>query len=49
MLHFVCIAFALQVGHWEEEGCDLWEEVRSDDFFWNRMVQDMYNCKTHYR
>jgi GH15 family glucan-1,4-alpha-glucosidase len=19
-------------------GCDLWEEVRSDDFFWNRMA-----------
>jgi len=23
--------------NWEQEGCDLWEEVRSDDFFWNRM------------
>ena len=30
MQQFVCIAFSLQVGHWEEEGCDLWEEVRSD-------------------
>ena len=26
------------VGHWEEPGCDLWEEVTSDDFFWNRMA-----------
>ena len=26
------------VGHWDETGCDLWEEVRSDDFFWNRMA-----------
>ena len=25
-------------GHWTETGCDLWEEVRSDDFFWNRMA-----------
>jgi len=23
---------------WTETGCDLWEEVRSDDFFWNRMA-----------
>ena len=23
---------------WPETGCDLWEEVRSDDFFWNRMA-----------
>lgn len=22
--------------HWQEEGCDLWEEVRSADFFWNQ-------------
>lgn len=21
---------------WTSEGCDLWEEVRSTDFFWNR-------------
>jgi len=26
------------VGGWQETGCDLWEEVRSDDFFWNRMA-----------
>ena len=26
------------MGHWEETGCDLWEEVRSDNFFWNRMA-----------
>jgi len=23
--------------NWDSEGCDLWEEVRSRDFFWNRM------------
>merc|ERR1712127_165807 len=22
---------------WMQVGCDLWEEVRSSDFFWNRM------------
>jgi glucoamylase len=22
--------------NWSSTGCDLWEEVRSDDFFWNR-------------
>lgn len=25
------------VNNWKQEGCDLWEEVRSNDFFWNRM------------
>jgi len=24
--------------NWKELGCDLWEEVRSDDFFFNRMA-----------
>merc|ERR1711962_557978 len=24
--------------NWEQEGCDLWEEVRSDDFYFNRMA-----------
>merc|ERR1719244_210664 len=24
--------------NWESQGCDLWEEVRSDDFFFNRMA-----------
>ncbi len=24
--------------HWTETGCDLWEEVRSDDFYFNRMA-----------
>lgn len=23
---------------WAQNGCDLWEEVQSDDFFWNRMT-----------
>ena len=23
--------------HWQEEGCDLWEEVRSNNFYWGRM------------
>jgi len=22
---------------WETEGCDLWEEVRSNDFYWARI------------
>ncbi len=26
------------VNNWFTEGCDLWEEVRSDDFFFNRMA-----------
>ena len=26
------------VNSWFTEGCDLWEEVRSDDFFFNRMA-----------
>jgi len=25
------------MANWQQNGCDLWEEVRSDDFFWNRM------------
>jgi glucoamylase len=25
-----------QAANWQATGCDLWEEVRSDDFFWNR-------------
>jgi len=24
--------------NWQLEGCDLWEEIRSDDFFWNRFT-----------
>ena len=24
--------------HWTENGCDLWEEVRSEDFYFNRMA-----------
>jgi GH15 family glucan-1,4-alpha-glucosidase len=23
--------------NWAQDGCDLWEEVHSNDFFWNRM------------
>jgi len=23
--------------NWQSEGCDLWEEAHSNDFFWNRM------------
>jgi len=22
--------------HWRDDSCDLWEEIRSNDFFWNR-------------
>lgn len=24
--------------NWQIQGCDLWEEIRSDDFFWNRFT-----------
>eukprot|EP01129_Flabellula_baltica_P000376 TRINITY_DN1039_c0_g1_i1.p1 TRINITY_DN1039_c0_g1~~TRINITY_DN1039_c0_g1_i1.p1 ORF type:complete len:504 (+),score=104.61 TRINITY_DN1039_c0_g1_i1:109-1620(+) len=24
------------VKNWEQDGCDLWEEIHSNDFFWNR-------------
>ena len=24
------------LANWESEGCDLWEEVRSDNFYFNR-------------
>jgi glucoamylase len=24
--------------NWESDGCDLWEEIRSNDFFWNRFM-----------
>jgi GH15 family glucan-1,4-alpha-glucosidase len=24
--------------NWRQDGCDLWEEVHSNDFFWNRMA-----------
>jgi GH15 family glucan-1,4-alpha-glucosidase len=24
--------------NWQSEGCDLWEEVRSTDFYFNRMA-----------
>lgn len=24
--------------NWPQNGCDLWEEIRSDNFFWNRMA-----------
>jgi len=24
--------------NWAQKGCDLWEEIESDDFFWNRMA-----------
>lgn len=24
--------------NWQDNGCDLWEEVESTDFFWNRMA-----------
>eukprot|EP00054_Salpingoeca_dolichothecata_P003368 m.26619 g.26619 ORF g.26619 m.26619 type:complete len:532 (+) comp13794_c0_seq1:72-1667(+) len=26
------------VANWEQSSCDLWEEVRSTDFFWNRFT-----------
>lgn len=26
------------VKYWRQEGCDLWEEVKSTDFFFNRMA-----------
>ena len=24
------------MANWQSDGCDLWEEVRSNDFFWGR-------------
>jgi len=24
--------------NWKQNGCDLWEEIQSDDFFWNRFM-----------
>ena len=27
-----------QSANWNANGCDLWEEIRSDDFFWNRFT-----------
>jgi glucoamylase len=27
-----------QAANWQQTGCDLWEEIRSDDFFWNRFT-----------
>jgi len=26
------------VANWEQNGCDLWEEIQSTDFFWNRFM-----------
>lgn len=26
------------INHWSESGCDLWEEIRSDNFFWGRFT-----------
>ena len=26
------------VNNWSQNGCDLWEEIQSTDFFWNRMA-----------
>ena len=28
-----------QAANWQANGCDLWEEIQSDDFFWNRYTQ----------
>jgi glucoamylase len=34
--------------NWQSDGCDLWEEVRSNDFFWNRAgyVYTLKWCET---
>ena len=34
--------------NWQSNGCDLWEEVRSSDFFWNRAgyVYTFKQCQT---
>lgn len=31
--------------NWQQDGCDLWEEVRSNDFFWGRMAY-IYSLQT---
>ena len=35
---FSLVQFDLQwvTANWASSGCDLWEEIRSDDFYWNR-------------
>jgi len=32
------------LSNWQSNGCDLWEEVRSNDFFWGRMAY-IYSLK----
>jgi len=36
------------LSNWQSDGCDLWEEVRSNDFFWNRAgyVYTLTWCET---
>jgi hypothetical protein len=36
------------LSNWQSNGCDLWEEIRSTDFFWNRMsyVYTFKQCAT---
>jgi len=38
--YFFNLKFDLEwvLENWESEGCDLWEEVRSADFYFNRMA-----------
>lgn len=33
---YIQIDLDWQAANWEANGCDLWEEIRSNDFFWNR-------------
>ena len=35
--------------NWQSEGCDLWEEVRSKDFYFNRSVTKSYCCLSYKR
>ena len=35
---FLQFDLAWVLDNWKSEGCDLWEEVKSNDFYFNRMA-----------
>ena len=39
-----CVGVQWVVANWEQNGCDLWEEIQSTDFFWNRYIAHMVYC-----
>jgi glucoamylase len=36
---YIQIDLDWQAANWQANGCDLWEEIESTDFFWNRCVR----------